>query len=316
MARPRLDEKVMPWTLHDIPDQSGRTAVVTGGNGGLGLATVRELAKRGASVVIAARNLAKAGTAREQVELDFPGCRMSVMELDLASLDSVRRFAGALSERASALDLLINNAGIMAPPRIETEDGFEAQFGVNHLGHFALTGLLMPSLLGAPAGRVVTVTSFARFFRSPLDPADPHSARSYDPWQAYGLSKMANFQFAVALDRRLRASGASARSLAAHPGLTYTELQAQSVEATAGGRGQRFWHFLARTVGTPPARGARPILRAATDPEAGGGELYGPLLGGWGPPVRRPVLESSVRDDELETLWEVSEREAGIEFPL
>lgn len=306
----------MPWTMDDIPDQTGRIAVVTGGNGGLGLATLRELARRGASVVMAARDLAKARTARDQVEMEVSGSRVSVMELDLASLDSVRRFAAELAETRPPLDLLINNAGIMAPPRLETVDGFELQFGVNHLGHFALTALLMPSLLEAPAGRVVSVTSFARLFRSRLDPADPHSTRSYDAWQVYGLSKMANFHFAVALDKRLQASGARVRSLAAHPGLTYTELQAQSVRAAGGGKGQRFWHLLARTLGTSPAQGARPMLRAATELDAGGGELYGPLFGGWGPPVRRPVHRSHLREEDLAALWEVSERETGIEFPV
>lgn len=306
----------MPWSMDEMPDQSGRTAVITGGNGGLGLATLRELARKGASVVMAARDIAKAIAAREQVESEAPRARVAVLELDLASLESVRAFAAELNKAGAPLDLLVNNAGVMAPPRLETDDGFELQFGVNHLGHFALTALLMPSLLQGPAGRVVSVTSFARLFRSRLDPADPHLTHSYDPWQAYGLSKMANLQFAVALDRRLQKSGARVRALAAHPGLTHTELQAESVRATSGGKAQQLWHLLARTIGTSPRQGARPILRAATDPEAGGGELYGPLFGGWGPPVRRPMLGSRLRDDDLETLWEVSERETGIEFPV
>lgn len=306
----------MPWTVDDIPHQEGRLAVVTGGNGGLGLATLRELARRRAEVVMAVRNLGKAEAARAQVLAEVPYATVSVMELDLASLESVRRFAGQYSDTRSRLDLLVNNAGVMAPPRLETADRFEFQLGVNHLGHFALTALLIPALLQAPAGRVVTVTSFARLFRSALDPADPHSTEKYDPWLVYGQSKMANLQFAIALDRRLRDAGASARSLAAHPGLTHTDLQAESVRATGGGRAHRFWHLLASNIGMRPAQGARAVLRAATDPEARGGELYGPLFGGWGPPVRRSVSAFSKRDDDLELLWKVSERETGTEFPI
>lgn len=306
----------MPWGADDIPAQEGRLAVVTGGNGGLGLATLRQLASRRAEVVMAVRDLSKAEAARAQLLAEIPHATVSVMELDLASLESVRRFAGQYSDTRSGLDLLINNAGVMAPPRRETTDGFEFQLGVNHLGHFALTALLMPALLQAPAGRVVTVTSFARLIRRELDPADPHSTVKYDPWQVYGQSKMANLRFAIALERRLRVAGAAVSSLAAHPGLTHTDLQAASVRATGGGRGQRFWHMLASTIGTRPAKGARPILRAATDPHARGGELYGPLFGGWGPPVRRPVSARFKREDDLDVLWEVSERETGLEFPV
>lgn len=306
----------MPWTVGQIPDLRGRTAVVTGGNGGLGLATLRELARRGSSVVMAARDLDKATVARNGLTAEIPDASVSVVQLDLASLESVRRFALELIGRHHHLDLLVNNAGVMAPPRQETADGFELQFGVNHLGHFALTALLMPVLLRAPAARVVSVTSFARLFRRPLDPTDPHSTGSYDPWLAYGQSKMANLWFAIALERRLRSAGASASSLAAHPGLTDTDLQAESVRASSGAAGPRFWHFLARRVGMPPERGARAVLRAATDPEAGGGEFYGPLFGGWGPPVRRPVFPSSRRDEDLDVLWAVSERETGLEFTI
>lgn len=305
----------MAWTEMDIPDQSGRIAVVTGANGGLGLETARALAAKGALVVMAARNLDKAEVARRMIIEGNASASLDIRALDLASLASVREFAEGVVRDHDRIDLLINNAGVMATPRTETADGFELQFGTNHLGHFALTAQLMPSLLRAPAARVVTVTSTGRHFRTRLDPDDPHLMDDYDPWKAYGRAKMANLHFAVELNRRLAAAGALATSLVAHPGYVNTDLQAQSARAGSGAS-QRFFATTVRWVGMSPRAGALPQLRAATDPQARGGELYTPRWVNVGPPVRRPITSRSQDRREMELLWDVSERETGVTFDL
>jgi NAD(P)-dependent dehydrogenase (short-subunit alcohol dehydrogenase family) len=305
----------MAWTKMDIPDQSGRIAVVTGANGGLGLETARALAAKGALVVMAARNLDKAEMARRAIVEGNATANLDVRALDLAALASVREFAEGVVRDHDRVDLLINNAGVMATPRTETADGFELQFGTNHLGHFALTAQLMPALLRAPAARVVTVTSTGRHFRTRLDPDDPHLMNDYDPWRAYGRAKMANLHFAVELNRRLAAAGALATSLVAHPGYANTDLQAQSARAGSGAS-QRFFATTVRWVGMSPRAGALPQLRAATDPQARGGELYTPRWVNVGPPVRRPITSRSQDRREMELLWDVSEQETGVTFDV
>jgi NAD(P)-dependent dehydrogenase (short-subunit alcohol dehydrogenase family) len=306
----------MAWTVDNIPDQAGRGVVVTGANGGLGLETARQLARRGAHVIMAARNLDKARAAEQKILAAIPEAFLEVRSLDLASLDSVRRFSGAVTTDHPVIDILVNNAGVMAPPRQETADGFELQFGTNHLGHFALTALLMPALLRSKSGRVVTVTSTGRHSGGRLNAGDPHYTTDYRPWTSYGQSKMANLHFAVELNRRLQAAGVGVESLVAHPGFSNTNLQAQSVEATGGGRSQRFFYVAVGRVGMTPSRGALPQLRAATDPGARGGELYAPRWVHWGPPVRRPILARSRKPEDLQALWELSERETGVSFDV
>ena len=307
----------MTWTAANIPDQTGRVAVVTGANSGLGLETARELARKGAHVVMAARNLEKAAAAEQDIRADVPDASLEVRQLDLGSLDSVKTFATGVVNAHDRIDILVNNAGVMGTPRQETADGFELQFGTNHLGHFALTAQLMPALLRSEAGRVVTVTSTARHFLSKLNVTDPHLTYGYNPWRAYGQSKRANSHFALELDRRLRSAGAPVESLVAHPGYSNTNLQAQSSASHNGeGRSQRFFHTMVERVGMSQADGALPQLRAATDPAANGGELYAPRFVNNGPAVRRPILAISRRSTDLETLWELSERETGITFDI
>lgn len=301
----------MSWTEADIPDQSGRIAVVTGANGGLGLETARALAAKGAHVVLAARNPERAARAESVIRAAYPTASLQVGRLDLGSLGSIRGFADRLLAERPRVDLLVNNAGVMAIPEGRTEDGFETQFGVNHLGHFALTAFLLPALLRAPAARVVAVTSTARHFGRPVDPANPHLHGTYTPWGAYGQSKLANVHFALGLQQRLAAAGAAAISLVAHPGLAHTDLQANSVRASEGGGSQRLSRWLANHTGMTPAAGALPQLRATTDPSARGGQLYAPRFVNLGPPVRRPLLRGRDRD-AIRTLWAVSERETGI----
>jgi NAD(P)-dependent dehydrogenase (short-subunit alcohol dehydrogenase family) len=305
----------MTWTAADIPDLSGRVAVVTGANGGLGLEVARELARKGALVVMAARDQAKAISARDAIGGQVPGAALELQPLDLASLASVRQAAAAVLGGHRRVDILVNNAGLMAIDERRTEDGFEMQLGVNHLGHFALTALLLPALLASDGARVVSVTSTGRHFGRPLDPGNPHPRGHYDPWRAYGQAKLASLHFALELERRFRAAGTPARSIVVHPGFATTDLQARSVRES-GGRSQRFFHAAVRRTGMTPAQGALPLLRAATDPGAAGGALDTPRWVNWGPPVRRPLLGRSRSREAMATLWEVSERETGVDFGL
>ena len=220
----------MAWNTDDIPDLTGHTAVVTGGNGGLGLETVRALAGAGAHVVIAARNQAKAAEAESEVRATVSDASLEIVALDLGSLASVRTAAEQISASHETIDILVNNAGLMALPERRTEDGFEMQFGVNHLGHWALTSLLLGPILAADAGRVVTVSSTAHHTGRAVDPENPHLEGRYGPWKAYGQSKLANLHFAIGLQRQFDAAGVRTASLAAHPGLTNSDLQTHSAE--------------------------------------------------------------------------------------
>ena len=211
-----------------------------------------------------------------------------------------------------SLNLLINNAGVMGIPEAKTVDGFEMQFGVDHLGHWSLTALLLPALLRAPGSRIVTVTSTAHHMGRAVDPANPHLRGRYRPWRAYGQAKLANFHFGLGLQRELERGGAGTASLIAHPGLSNTDLQAVSVRETGGGASQRFFLFAARRTGMSAADGALSQLRAATDPAAKGGEFYGPRFVNSGPPVRKPIVRRLGMDKAIAALWEVSERETGI----
>jgi NAD(P)-dependent dehydrogenase (short-subunit alcohol dehydrogenase family) len=302
----------MAWTPDDIPDLTGRIAVVTGANGGLGLVTTHELAAKGAHVVMAARDKDKARTAEEQVRARTPEASVEVVPLDLGSLASVRQAAEEITESHDRIDLLVNNAGVMAMPERRTADGFEMQFGVDHLGHFALTAHLLPALLAAEKARVVTVTSVARFRGRGLNKQNPHLDGQYRPWRAYAQAKQANYHFGLGLQQQFEKAGVRARSLIAHPGLTNTDLQSRAVREGGGGFGATLSEVLAKRTGMSPAEGARMQLRAATDPHAKGGELYAPLFTSSGPAVRRPILRRWDLQKRIAELWEVSERETGL----
>ncbi|MDF1521931.1 MAG: oxidoreductase [Trueperaceae bacterium] len=306
----------MAWSARDIPDQTGRVAVVTGGNGGLGLETVRELARKGARVVMAARNREKAARAHAQVVAELPEASIEVRALDLGSLASVRAFGAEVLEAHAVIDLLFANAGVMATPEGTTVDGFETQFGTNHLGHFELTRLLLPALHRAGADRVVTTTSTARFGAGPYDLDDPHHRRRrYEPCEAYGYAKLANLQFALELDRRLRAAGSRVAAFSADPGLARTDLQTTTANQLPG-RSQKLAEGMVRWIGQSAAAGALDQLRAGTDPEAEGGTLYRPrwiavgppVVGGIGPRLRKPA--------DLAKLWSLSEQEIGAAFDV
>jgi NAD(P)-dependent dehydrogenase (short-subunit alcohol dehydrogenase family) len=302
----------MPWTEKDIPDLIGRTAVVTGANGGLGFQTALALAGAGAHVVLAARDPVKTATAETRIRERYPSASLELVPLDLGDLSVVKAAADRVLAAHERVDLLVNNAGVMAMPQRTTVDGFEMQLGVDHLGHWAFTAHLLPALLGAPAARVVTVTSTARFRSQGLDPADPHMQRKYGAWSSYSRAKMANYHFGLGLQEQFARAGVRASSLIAHPGLSNTDLQARSVREGGAGSLGAFFEALTARVGMTPLEGARPQLRAATDPRARGGELYAPRFGTNGPPVRRPVLRRFDLQKQIQVLWQVSERETGI----
>jgi NAD(P)-dependent dehydrogenase (short-subunit alcohol dehydrogenase family) len=302
------------WTVADIPDQRGRTAVVTGANGGLGLETARALAAKGAHVVMTVRNQEKAAAAVEDIRRTVPDASLELVPVDLASQASVREAAEKILASHEKIDILVNNAGVMGIPEQRTVDGFEMQFGVDHLAHYSLTALLMPAILRGDKPRIVTVTSTAHHMGRAVDPANPHLHGRYKPWRAYGQAKLANFHFGLGLQQRLQQTGAPAASLIAHPGLSNTDLQARSVRETSGGRSQRFWQRLATSTGMAPAEGALSQLRAATDPDAKGGEFYGPLFVNSGAPVRKPIFRRIGMNTAIARLWEVSERETGLKI--
>jgi NAD(P)-dependent dehydrogenase (short-subunit alcohol dehydrogenase family) len=302
----------MAWTEKDIPDLSGRTAVVTGANGGLGLQTALALAGAGAHVVLAARDPSKTADAETRIRERYPTASLEVVPLDLGDLSVVSAAAQKILGGHERVDLLVNNAGVMAMPQRTTVDGFEMQLGVDHLGHWALTAHLLPALLRAPSARVVTVTSTARFMGGPLSPADPHMQRKYRAWGSYARAKMANYHFGLGLQQQFSRAGVLAQSLIAHPGLSNTDLQARSVREGGAGWVGAFAEALTARSGMTPLEGARPQLRAATDPEARGGELYAPRFGSNGPPVRRPILRRFDLQKQIDVLWQVSERETGI----
>lgn len=296
------------WTFDDIPDLTGRTAVVTGANTGIGYETARMLAARGADVVLACRDGNKGREALARLRDGSPGARASLEILDLADLDEVAATAASLMGALDRLDLLILNAGVMVPPESLTAQGFELQFGVNHLGHFALTGRLLPLLRATGASRVVAVSSTAAR-RGAMDFEDlDFTRRGYRAWSAYCQSKLANQLFARELQRRLDTAGASVLATAAHPGWTATDLQRTSPLLRALNR------FFAQDA----RRGALPTLRAAVDPDARGADYFGPdgFLQMRGLPVRVSMVPRAMDEGDARRLWEVSEERTGVTYDL
>ncbi len=307
------------WTVADIPDLRGRRAVVTGANSGIGYHTALELARHGAEVVLAGRDQGRGKEALDRLRDDAagtPGAASARLEqLDLADLSSVRAFADRHGD--APLDILVNNAGVMAMPRRTTVDGFEMQFGTNHLGHFALTGLLLPNLLAAAHGpaRVVTVSSMAHVIgRMNFD--DLQGERHYGRWRAYGQSKLANLLFAFELDRRARRAGAPLVSVASHPGYAATNLQTASAKLEGSSVRERFMELGNRVFAQPSSAGAQPSLYAATAPGVEGGTFWGPS----GPmqrgaPGRSLVTMPAARKETDATrLWGVSETLTGVRY--
>jgi NAD(P)-dependent dehydrogenase (short-subunit alcohol dehydrogenase family) len=300
------------WTAADIPDQHGRVAVVTGANSGLGIATARGLAGAGATVVMACRDTGKGERAVTEIRAQAPDADLDLRELDLADLESVRSFAAALADEHPRLDLLINNAGVMAPPRRLTKDGFESQLGTNHLGHFALTGLLLSALLAADAPRVVTVSSGAhRIGKINFD--DLNREHGYNNWLAYGQSKLANLMFCFELQRRAVDAGTELLSMAAHPGYAATNLQFAGPAA---------WYEKAmmavtnKVIAQSAEMGALPSLYAATKPDVPGGSFVGPdgFMEQRGHPHVVTAAGRAYDEQAWLRLWEASEELTGVHY--
>ncbi|MGE0216588.1 SDR family NAD(P)-dependent oxidoreductase [Mycolicibacterium sp.] len=300
------------WTTADVPDQSGRVAVITGANTGLGYQTAAVLAAKGARVVLAVRNTDKGNAAAQRITAATPTADVVVQQLDLTSLASIRAAADELRTRYPRIDLLINNAGVMTTPKASTADGFELQFGTNHLGHFALTGRLLDALLPVEGSRVVTLSSNGHRGGS-INFDDLQSERGYNRLRAYGQAKLANLLFTYELNRRLAAKGTPTIAVAAHPGTSNTELA-----RNLPGLVRPVVEAAARVLAQEPAMGALPTLRAATDPSVRGGQYYGP--DGFAEQRGYPkVVQSNAKSHDeavARRLWTVSEELTGVTFGL
>ena len=305
------------WTAADLPDQSGRTYIVTGGNSGLGFEAARALARKRAHVVIACRNPAKADAALAAIRQQQADADIVSASLDLAKLASVRKFAEGFAGEHAALHGLLNNAGVMAIPRRTTDDGFEMQLGTNHLGHFALTGLLLELLLATAGSRVVNVSSTAHW-GGRIHFGDLQRERSYGKWTAYGQSKLANLLFTYELQRRLSAKGCDSLAVAAHPGYAATNLQAVGPQMSESSLMQKAMELMNRVAAQTAEMGTLPTLYAATAPDVAGGDYYGPasLFQTRGHPTKVRSSKPSHDPKIAHRLWEASERLTGVRFEL
>lgn len=305
----------MTWRVTDIPDLSGKTAIVTGANSGIGYYAALELARKGAAVVLACRSAERGAEALDRFRAELPDGRFELASLDLASLGSVRTFAADFLGKHDRLDLLINNAGVMAIPRRLTADGFEMQLGTNHFGHFALTGLLLERLLATDAARVVNVSSMAHGMgRMNFD--DLHGEKHYAKWAAYGQSKLANLHFTFDLQRRLEAAGAGLIALACHPGYAATNLQHVGPQMTGSIVNKLIMNFGNALLAQSAEAGAWPTLYAATSPDAHGGDFIGPKGIGRmrGAPIKHPPAGRALKREHAEKLWAVSVEATGVDY--
>ncbi len=304
------------WTAADIPDQAGRTFMVTGANSGLGLQTAKELAGAGATVLMACRNMDKAAAARDEIAASHPDADLEIVALDLSDLDSVEAAAAEVSARPGPLDVLINNAGVMVPPERKTKDGFELQFGTNHLGHFALTGGLIEKLLAAEAPRVVNVSSMAHR-AGKMDFDDLNWSKGYSRWPAYGRSKLANLLFTLELARRAEAAGTDLIAAASHPGFAATNLQTAGIGlGTVGTLLKPVMKVGNLVFAQSDAMGALPSLYAATAAGVEGDDYFGPDGVGEqrGHPKRVGRTGRAADGEDARRLWEASEELTGVSF--
>ncbi|MDZ7790081.1 MAG: SDR family NAD(P)-dependent oxidoreductase [Xanthomonadales bacterium] len=301
------------WSTDDIPALDGTVAVVTGANSGLGKASAMALAGAGAHVVMAARNQDKARAAHAEILSTHPGASLEIVELDLGSLASVQHAADQVSRTHDRIDVLMNNAGLMAMPQRQTEDGFEMQWGVNVLGHWALTSHLLPLVLQTPGARVVSLASVAQHQSRGIAP-DPHRRGSYDPWSVYSQSKLGDRVFAMGLQQQFEQAGVEAMSFVAHPGLTNSDLQ-QRTHREQGGVQARFWATITPVIGMTIEQGALSQLRAATEPGADPHKQYCPLFGAFGPPVAKPMVRPGT-DRDIARLWQSATHDTGLEIDV
>lgn len=303
------------WTINDMPSQSGKVIVITGGNSGLGFETAKTFAQKGAEVVLACRSTERGNTATESILKENPDAKIDAMKLDLMSLSSIRSFSDSFKQKHSRLDILINNAGIMTCPYALTEDGFESQMGTNHLGHFALTGLLLDLILSTPNSRIVTVSSLAhKQWKMSFENSLSEHAPKYNKMRAYARSKLANLLFTYELQHRLKAANHNCIAVAAHPGASYTNLGRHMEKKLI----VRILKPLIIKVLPDSKSGAMPQIRAASDPSVKGGEYYGPsgFMELAGRPVKVKSSKQSYDSSLAKRLWEMSEELTGVKYSL
>jgi NAD(P)-dependent dehydrogenase (short-subunit alcohol dehydrogenase family) len=299
------------WNGDEIVDINGKTVVITGANSGLGFETAFVLAGKGAEVILAVRNASKGERAVDRITSAYPMANVRVMPLDLNDLSSIRHFADSFLENYDSLSILINNAGVMIPPYSQTKDGFELQFGSNHLGHFALTGLLLPCILSTPKSRVVTLSSLAAI-NGFIDFDNLDGSKSYKPMKYYGQSKLANLLFARELQNKFKQHQADSISVACHPGLSHTNLMSRG----SGKPLNKFASFLSKVITQPASMGALPTLYAATEPDLSGGEYIGPdgKKGRKGFPKKDEIIDTLYDKETSEKLWEISESMTNVNY--
>ncbi|MFJ7847939.1 oxidoreductase [Peribacillus sp. NPDC097224] len=301
------------WNGDQMADVKGKTVVITGANSGLGFETAFVLAGKGAEVILAVRNASKGEKAVDRITSAHPKANVSVMPLDLSDLRSIHQFSDSFLENYDSLSILINNAGVMIPPYSQTKDGFELQFGSNHLGHFALTGLLLPKILSTPKSRVVTLSSLAAN-NGNIDFDHLDGKDQYKPMRYYAQSKLANLLFSRELQNKFEQHQANSISVACHPGLSHTNLMSRG----SGKPLNKFVHYLSKTFTQPANMGALPTLYAATEPTLRGGEYIGPdgKKGRKGFPKKDPIIDSLYDKDTSEKLWEISASMTGVQYPF
>lgn len=305
--------KSQKWTTNDIPDLTGKVIIVTGGNSGLGFESVKAFAAKGAEVILACRNVEKGELAKSEIVKSDPTSKIRVMELDLMDLSSIREFTSSFKSNYDQLDVLLNNAGIMMTPYSLTKDGFESQFGTNHLGHFALTGLLLDIIQQTPGSRVINISSLAHKGGT-FDFEDLlyKNGKSYDPMKSYRRSKMANLLFTYELQRKLAVAQSDTMAIAAHPGVSMTNL----ANHLKGSFMFKIFELIGGFISHDPAKGALPGIRASVDPTVQGGEYYGPdgMMEMKGNPVKVASNKASHNRQDAQELWKVSEQMTGVKF--
>ena len=304
------------WTQKDIPSLDGKVIIITGANSGLGFECSRILAKKGATIVMAVRTIAKGEQAKADILKDNPQAQLDVMALDVGDLSSVRAFADAFKAKYDRLDILLNNAGVMAIPRQETADGFEMQLGVNHLGHFALTGLLLDLIVKTPDARIHNVTSSANYTGT-INFDDLMGEKSYGRWEAYGQSKLANVFFTFELQKRLISAGFDTITNTSHPGLVLTNLQANSVEQSGTGFEAFLYRLIEPIMAQDISMGVLPMLYGSTAEEAKGGVFYGPRLFNMrGYPAEKKANSDANDAQALKRFWDISEELTGVNYEI
>lgn len=301
------------WTANDIPNLNGKTAIVTGANSGLGLVASKALAAKGCHVVMACRNAKKANTAVDEIKRGCPEASLAVIELDLSSLESIKQFSDEIHSRFQAIDILCNNAGVMDIPYRKTTDGFEMQFGTNHLGHFALTGRLLDLIANTDGARIVTTSSLMHI-PGKINFEDLHWNKGYSGWGAYFQSKLANLLFTYELQRKLKSVGAKAISVASHPGYAATNLQLVGAQMGGASVQEKIWKTMNTCVAQSAEMGTLPTLYAATNPNISGGDYIGPKMGWRGHPKKVGSSKRSKDNSIASKLWSVSEELTKVKF--